>query len=183
MGLPLLFLSLALLRGYSNLYRAWAGKVLGITVARPYRTLPPGGNLPKLLAKALAVITDPTTWRDLPWTLVSSTAGVTLSVTRTYLILSLPWSIVLSILWTCNWGIHSTGIWLVFNQRTADLAWVGGVLGTLVALWVNPRLRLAHARMTATMLAPTRKAALAARVEELTTTRAETAGCWPCSPT
>lgn len=168
--LPLLFGSVWLLRAHATGHRRWAARVLGIEIPPPYRSLPRG-----IVAKLRTLLSDPATWRDLLWALVSMTVGVVLAVLRFYLAFVWVWSIVVPFVWhVADLGFTVVGGWPVYSQASANFAWVGGVFALLLALWLNPLLRRTEAVVTASLLAPTRNAQLTRRVEQLSRTRAET---------
>lgn len=168
--LPLLFGSVLLLRAYARGHRRWAERVLGIEIPRPYRPMPKG-----IIKKTRNLLTDPATWRDLAWVLVSMTVGLTFSALRFYLMFAWVWSIVLAAVWhAADMGFTMIAVWPVYNQFSADFAWIGGGIAMLIGVWANPKLRKAQAVLTAALLAPTENAQLAQRVEQLHRTRAET---------
>ena len=168
-GALLLFVGLGLTRHYANAYRRWSGSVLGRPIESPYRPLPEGA-LPKLVS----IATDPATWRDLAWLFVNTTLGMALALLRMMLILSLAYGIVLAILWTPAWGYGQFGAVPVFDDFTAHIAPLSGLLNFLLGVWVNPKLREAQARLNEFLLAPAVKEQLTTRVVHLSATRADT---------
>lgn len=75
-GLALAAIGIMLTRPYADLHRTWAGQLLGVPVARPYRPRDGEGifNWVKVTA------TDPATWRDLLWLLINGTIGLTVAI-------------------------------------------------------------------------------------------------------
>jgi signal transduction histidine kinase len=75
-GLPLLLLSLALLRGFARTHRRLATRVLGTPVLEPYPPTIGGG----LFVRFRFRLTDRTTWRDLAWLLEVQSIGFALQL-------------------------------------------------------------------------------------------------------
>lgn len=88
-GIPLLAMSLGLLRGLSMRYRKMAGRLLGLPVEAPYRQPESRRFLDRLRTR----ITDPTTYRDLLWLPVAAIIGFPLGLTALvfYLVFPLGW--------------------------------------------------------------------------------------------
>ncbi|WP_109509923.1 sensor histidine kinase [Nocardioides speluncae] len=90
-GIPFLLVSLPATRWLANLHRKMAGRILGTPIPPQYRPSPPGGPLVKLRSWA----TDPMTWRDQAWILLTLTIGFTLS----FLVVILFLAIVTGMFW------------------------------------------------------------------------------------
>ena len=78
-GIPMLLVSLPVVRWYANFHRRWAGRMLGTQIASSYRPPRPGN----VLVRLWGVVRDPATWRDVLWLLVNSIAGLTLTIVAT----------------------------------------------------------------------------------------------------
>ena len=68
-------------------------------------------------------------------------------------------------------------LWLIVNGAvgfTLSILQVALTPPILIGMWANPKLRYLNARVSAALLAPSQSAKLAERVEELSTSRAET---------
>ncbi len=75
-GLPLLLVSLAMLRWLARLHRRLAGRVLGTTILDPYLPPVPGGLFVRLRIR----LTDRASWRDLAWLFEVLTIGFALQL-------------------------------------------------------------------------------------------------------
>jgi len=70
-GIPLFGVGVWLTRRVTDLHRWIFDSALGVKISRPYRPLPDGHPVRKLLALSR----DPATWRDMVWLLLNSTLG------------------------------------------------------------------------------------------------------------
>jgi signal transduction histidine kinase len=172
-GVPLVLLSVPLLRGLADLNRWWATTVMGVPVARPYRPVPSGNWLTRVRALA----TDRATYRDLWWVLVNATAGVTLCVIPISCLLGTAWYLLMP-LFMHLWPSFQDS---EFGLFTIDSVTTGFRYGWPVAavefavFWFTARpLMLTYARLTRRLLAPGEKARLANRITQLTESRADT---------
>src|SRR4051812_4392547 len=75
-GLPLLLGFLAALRGFGQLHRRLAGRVLGTVIPEPYSVGVQGGVFSRLRFR----FSDRATWRDLAWLLEVQTIGFALQL-------------------------------------------------------------------------------------------------------
>jgi signal transduction histidine kinase len=75
-GLPLVVVCVALMRQLANLYRYFARKLLGSAVPSAYLRVTERG----LVRRPIALGRDRSTWRDLSWLAVNSTAGLVLPI-------------------------------------------------------------------------------------------------------
>lgn len=91
-GLPMLALTLSYIRGLSMWERRLTGRMLGVTVLRPYRTVDREGLLERLQIS----LTDPATYRDMLWLLVSATLGFTLGLVALIFYIILPLGVLAS---------------------------------------------------------------------------------------
>ncbi|HEY7173325.1 MAG TPA: sensor domain-containing protein, partial [Micromonosporaceae bacterium] len=185
-GLGFVFLlapSVTAVRRVAELRRNLAGVWSGVPIASPYttpRVLDREADGRFRLGKSLfktehwarwaerqdRFLKEAATWRDLSWALVEPVTGVTIAL--------LPIAaIVGAVLALISPGIAGTsgdgsGI---FGGAPVWLAAIGIVAGAVVivlAVHVTPRFVRWHGQWTAVLLAPTRNAELARRVERLT---------------
>ncbi len=71
-GIPILVIGTSIIRGYTDLERAWVRSMLGVDVPAPHR-LPHGLGLLQTWQTRLV---DPTTWRELIYTLLALPLGI-----------------------------------------------------------------------------------------------------------
>jgi signal transduction histidine kinase len=180
-GVALFGLGVWLTRPVADAHRLIFASVLGVPIRRPYRPLPPGHLGRKLLGYAR----DPATWRDLAWLLLNSVLGFTGYVVLVSLFGGALWYLLLPLLWWILADAAGTeqaslvlrtefGSWAIDSQETS---WAGIPIGLLVLWlwwWLTPPVLRGYARLSRTLLGPTGAAALAARVRQLTESRAET---------
>jgi signal transduction histidine kinase len=75
-GLPLVVVCVVLLRQLANLYRLFVRKVLATEVKPAYLKISERG----LVRRPIALARDRSTWRELSWLVVNSTAGLILAI-------------------------------------------------------------------------------------------------------
>ena len=85
-GIPLLGLTLSLVRGLSMWERGLAGRMLGTPVDRPYRSVEREGIVEGLRVR----LTDSATYRDLLQLLISATLGLALGIVSLVFFIVLP---------------------------------------------------------------------------------------------
>jgi signal transduction histidine kinase len=173
-GFPMLFGIVTLVRRYTDFHRRRAGWVLGTTIDRPYRPIADRG----LVIRVFDILRDPATWRDLAFLFVEITAGVTLALVQVGILLGAVGHLTLATWW---WALPDDAelnlIGFLDVTSTASALFLGGTLGLLyLALWwyAAPWLMRAQAWLTRSLLAPTERARLANRVQQLTESRADT---------
>jgi signal transduction histidine kinase len=171
-GLPVVMLTIRVNRWLCDLERRRAALVLGAPIPAAYRPPRRDGGWLSRLGGALA---DPQTWKDLGWlTLVGpiGLAGFILAVTA--------WATVISLVampaWYWSLAHTSNPVELgLFHVTSLPLALLTSAIGLVlvpVAAWLVHVKALADAHLARLCLQPTDRAALAARVERLTETRA-----------
>jgi signal transduction histidine kinase len=130
----------------------------GVTIVAPYRPRPHevSNGLIGRLQRCKWLLTDPGTWRDLLWALVSVPAGLALG--------ALPVALI-------GGGLAGvlSGVWASGDHIRLLGLFVGLILLGVVG---GPRLLKAHAQVVALLLAPTRKE-MAARVGRLSESRSQ----------
>jgi signal transduction histidine kinase len=150
-------------RWQANLERRRALEWSGVTIAVPYRPQPTAGNrLLRGLRRFRWVIVDPATWRDLVWTLAGVPVSVVLGLLPAFLVGLSVWILVVDVgtLFYGWWNVAPHGI----SLQLLCLSVVP------LALSAGPAILKAHARVAASLLAPT-KAEMADRVSQLTESR------------
>ncbi|MDG4786788.1 sensor histidine kinase [Micromonospora sp. WMMD1102] len=163
----------AAVRGVADLNRRFAGRWTGREVASPYRPKPARMTIWR---RYRWTVTDPATWRDLLWLLLSVPVGLVLGLLPACLLaygleglLGVPvllWALDVWYGYGLLWPVDSFGKALLVAPQAAVFLALGGVAGDLVH-------RL-HAEFVRALLSPTSKAALRQRVRQLTETRAGT---------
>jgi signal transduction histidine kinase len=173
-GIPLTLLASVGVRWTANRYRTWAGNLLGEPIPEPYLAVPSGAGIFRRLAR---ILTDVATWRDWIFMLVMASIGFALWMLSLglfagglfYLIYPFLWSVTPPQAFGDPFGFFHIG-------RLAD-TFVIAPLGLVfwVVWWysVTPLARLI-ARISRSLLQPTGQAQLSARVQQLTSSRAET---------
>ncbi|WP_308287113.1 sensor histidine kinase [Actinomadura parmotrematis] len=170
-GLFLLPAAVLATRALADRQRAWAAEWSGVDVPSPYRPLPPAGSPFRRVA---AMLRDPATWRDLLWTLLNVPVGLLLGLLPAALVVYgvegvavAPWiGHVATFGWGPFWMLDDWGI--VGSVGSIAL----GALLVVLGAALGEGILKGHALFNRSLLAPTR-GALAARVRELTATRAD----------
>ncbi|HVX46514.1 MAG TPA: sensor domain-containing protein [Mycobacteriales bacterium] len=168
--IPVLFLALRLVRGFTDAHRLWNTRVMGVPTPRPYRSTD-GAWTKRLLTMAK----DPATWRDLAWLLLNATVGVAIRSIVLSLFIYPLWSYTLPTF--IGQLPHYHDLFGPFTIDDASSALIVGyplaTLSLILGWTLTPILMRAHANLNHWLLAPTETARLAYRVEQLTTTRAQ----------
>lgn len=193
-GIPFVLVAAWLTRRYADVHRLIFARAVDVRIMRPYRPWPgqAGGTTTwpararSVLRRLPALARDPASWRDLLWLLLNSTVGFAVQLLGIVLAAIVLWYACLPLLW---WILTRAdgpelaeqvlrtdfGIWTIESQATAG--WAGPLLALFFLLlwwWLAPLLLRSYARLSGTLLGPTGSAALAARVRQLTESRAET---------
>lgn len=164
---PVFLLFVRALRGLADVHRLWCARALDLPVKRPYRTAP-GERL-----KIKAVLLDRATWRDVAWSIVDGTAGLSICCLVISLFFGGLWYAALPLFITFLPGYHD--LYFIHNEATAVAVGLpAGLLLFALWWWLTPKLMRAYGLLTASLLGPSGKAALARRVEQLATSRADT---------
>jgi signal transduction histidine kinase len=182
-GVFLLLVSIPLTQQVARAHRWIAGRVLGEPIPSPYRRRSGQGKMPsgatewRLIARLRDWATDPATWRDLLWLLVSMTAGFVLSLLALCFLLGVVWYAIYPFLWWVTPdGVFDDnyGIITLDTQAESFLNWIPGAVCLVLAWYVSPVLIEARCHIDRAMLRPTRTEELEERVATLEETRAET---------
>ena len=171
-GIPLLFALAYVDRAMSWIERGRM-RMLGEDVEAAYRRPAKSGVWP--LVKTVG--TDPQTWKDLAWHLFVSIFTFAAGVVALSLWASALWAIVYPFYWSFvprsalpELGSHRLDTW---NFAIAVLGL--GVALAIVTAWLCAALSRAQVSLARLLLAPSDRQRLAARVEDLTRTRAAAA--------
>jgi signal transduction histidine kinase len=162
-----------------NLRRSAGTHWAGVPIAVPYRTLPPdtGYGVIGCWKRCKWILKDPATWRDLAWLLPGSVVGFVLGILPASLLLEgLDGIVLIPLMWEGGWMPEGYGYLADWPIGSAAAAWLcvpQGFLVLLLGLMLTPKVFRLQARYDHMLLAPTRKAQLAARVAQLTATRAQ----------
>ncbi|SOD58874.1 Signal transduction histidine kinase [Streptomyces zhaozhouensis] len=165
------------IRAHANLRRAYASRWCGIDIPVAYRQLPhdPRGGLAGQVDRAIQLLKDSATWRDVLWLLPDAVVGFLLAVLPFGLLSYGLWGIVLA-----------SGVWIPIVHAIGTYWWVfvpvSGFLSSLVAgacglafllggLRYNPRLVEVHFHFTRVLIGAPEKQLLAQRVARLQETR------------
>ncbi|MFH8800543.1 sensor histidine kinase [Streptomyces sp. NPDC017936] len=161
-------------RGTVNLTRRLAGARLDGGIPEPYLPEPPReGGLKGWWTRNQWILTDPATWRDLAWMLVSPTVGLVLVLLPLALVAFGVFGLLMPLLWediTSNGGNNWYWFVKVTDSGSALFALGLGVPTLLLGLLTAPAVLRAHAQLAHTLLAPTETSR---KVLHLTRTRSE----------
>ncbi len=172
-GVPASLALLAATRGYAEQHRLWAGRHLGVPIARPYRPTREG----RWPARIRGHLTDKQTWRDLAWLLVNATAGLFLSVLPMSLLGGALWYLVLPFLFAVTPpGTFDTnyGIFRVDSVGSAFITYSFALVSLVLFGVLTVPIMRAYVSLNRWLLGPAQRDSLARRVEQLTESRADT---------
>lgn len=176
-GIVMTPVAAGLVRRYTQWRRRLAADWFGVTIPSPYQTSVETLRSPDtgVVQRCLLVLRDPATWRDLVWLFLEVTAGLLLAITP-----------FLMLLWGLFGVVLAAGVWMPITDAI-DTFWYGfvpvnsfftsllagavGVVAIVLSLRLAPVMLQIHTNLTTSLLAPTKEAALAQRVEKLTETR------------
>lgn len=170
-GLPLLILATMIVRALAEAHRGWLAEWLGGPIPSPYRPLPPTRNV---LTRSAVILGDPATWRDLSWLFINATVGFLLAL----LPIALLGQALQAVLINAYWPLLPGETWVAFvpvrDAPSALLALLPGVMSLLLFWWLTPHIMAGYAHLSRLLLAPTENQRLAARVQHLHESRADT---------
>ncbi|MCT9088012.1 sensor domain-containing protein [Streptomyces sp. ASQP_92] len=161
-------------RAHADIRRRLAAQWSGVRIGSAYPPVPCRPGWMGAVQRCAALLRSPATWHDLRWLLVDMTAGAVLALLPGTLLAYLGYGWVLALgVWRPI--ADAGGDWFLFIHVTSQAsAFAAAALGTAMfalGLFVNPALLRAHFRLAAAVLAPSREAELAQRVDRLTETR------------
>jgi signal transduction histidine kinase len=192
-GIPLLLGTVWLTRGLADLHRLIFARALEVTIPRPYPdwpgdvawTIRSPADASRVWRRFTTLVRAPTTWRELAWLFVNGTLGFAAYVLVISLFGSALWYVSLPLLWWILEGAAGSGtaeevlrtdagFWAIDSQATSFAGILIGLVSLALWWWVTPHLLRGYARLSGALLGPGGSATLAARVAELTESRAET---------
>jgi signal transduction histidine kinase len=159
-------------RGMATIDRRLAGWLRGKPIQGVYR--PPSDR-----SRVRTVTADPQTWKDFGWIVLNSIFGfavATIAVALTVVVLSY---IVMPLWWWAipdphtQYGTLNLGIYTVNSPGKAFVTSAIGLVLLPLAVLLNHGVATAHAATAASILGPSERQRLNARVRELATTRAD----------
>ena len=163
-GIPVIAAIAYLNRGITGLQRRLSGWVRGEQILAVYKQPAESG----VVARVMAVLTDPQTWRDLGWLIFDSLFGFTGAIVTVTMWATIAGSLVLPAWW---WAMPDDAGYLWFEIESTGGAFVGPLIALVClvpALALTRGLALAHSEAAAALLGPGSRQ----RVEELTESRA-----------
>jgi signal transduction histidine kinase len=171
-GLALLLLLVPLVAQLANAHRGISGRVLGVTIERPYASTGTSSGLGLLRSWA----GDSARWRDYGWLWMRISVGWATAWIAFGLTLGVIWYTIFPfIYWVTPAGVFNMdyGIYTIDTQAESFLEWIFLVI--VFALWwrFEPVLVRFVAQLDRSMLAPSRDQ-LEQRVAHVAQTRAET---------
>ncbi|MEV5712670.1 sensor domain-containing protein [Amycolatopsis mediterranei] len=175
-GLFMLPPAVLLMRALTDRVRASADAWSGVRIASPYLPEPAGSTA---LRRCHHLLGDRANWRDALWLVVDSSLGILLTLTPLLLVLHGLRGLAMPFLigsdaadWLGSWYV----VIPVDDQPTAWFAAILGLAHFPLALWSAPHLLKLHARLAATLLAPTEVTRLTNRVQHLAESRDDAVG-------
>jgi signal transduction histidine kinase len=177
-GVFMLPSSVSALRSVADRVRRWSADWSGVPIGAPYSAEPlTAHGFGAQLRRDVEILTDRSTWRDLGWATVDVMTGALVAlVPATAVAYGVFGAVVQPFVWR---SINDAGgnNWYTFirvdSGLTAGLAIPVGVAIAAAGVWFAPYLVGKYAGFARSLLAPTRAAALARRVERLADTRAD----------
>lgn len=167
-GVPLLAATLRGVRSLATGERRRTGRLLGDVIDQRYAQASGTSS-----AQLLTLMRDPATWRDLAWLMLHAVVGLPLALCWLFVALCAVVAPVATLLWWVpddapldffvtidSWG------------RALTVPLPAAVGSTALLVWAGPVVAGAQARAYRALLAPTAHDLLAARVEQLSATRA-----------
>ncbi|MFI6579914.1 sensor histidine kinase [Embleya sp. NPDC050493] len=177
-GVGLLFFLplMLLLRATANLTRTAMRSWAGVPIATPYRRLPPGKGVTGLWQRTRQTITEGATWRDLLWALLYLPSSLLLACFPMMLIVNGLHGALMPFLWEVAYR-HVDPQWYTFikvdSSQRAGLAVPWGLVQMIAGLALAPWFARVNALWNRSLLAPTKEAELALRVQHLTESRTD----------
>ena len=171
-GVPMLIGTVALTRVIGNAQRALYRSEFGVTINNPYRKRYHGGMGPRLIT----ITKDATVWRDFAWQAVNITLGVAVATMYIALFGGAVFALLHPVLYRL-WPTVFDNFYGFLPYDSVGGAWLFAVPITVMhlVLWwtIGDVMLSAYARLAAILLGFTHSARLEQRVEQLTTSRAD----------
>jgi signal transduction histidine kinase len=154
LGLPVFVRGVELVRGFANMHRRWAARILDARVPSTYRSHPTWR-----MQDVAATLRDPATWTDFAWLFVHAVVGTVLGAIPPALLFAA------TVTFVAPWGAHWVAVVAVIIPAVAIV---------VMAWWITPWLVTAEALVTRALLAPNGDPELAERLSQVTESRAAT---------
>ncbi|MFB4319458.1 sensor histidine kinase [Actinomadura sp. 21ATH] len=156
-------------RTLAAIERRRAGRALGREIPEPY----PAAEGPTL-ERAVRLLRDPSTWRDLAWMVLHGLSGLVMGVLAIALWPSIAFALSMPLWWwAAPEGSVSALVVLDGWPRALTMPFLQAAVNTAALIWLLPYLARFQARLAGWLLGPSRRSRLTRRVERLTETRAE----------
>ncbi|MFC5685120.1 sensor histidine kinase [Amycolatopsis mediterranei] len=175
-GLFMLPPAVLLMRALTDRVRASADAWSGVRIASPYLPEPAGSTA---LRRCHHLLGDRANWRDALWLVVDSSLGILLTLTPLLLVLHGLRGLAMPFLIGSDAADRLGSWYVVIPVDDQPTAWFAAILGLAhfpLALWSAPHLLKLHARLAATLLAPTEVTRLTNRVQHLAESRDDAVG-------
>ncbi len=175
-GLFMLPPAVLLVRSLTDRVRASADAWSGVRIPSPYLPEPAGSTA---LRRCHHLLGDRANWRDALWLLVDSSVGILLTLTPLLLVLHGIRGLTMPFVVGSDAGEWLGSWYVVLPVDDQPTAWFAAILGLAhfpLALWSAPHLLKLHARLAATLLAPTEVTRLTNRVQHLAESRDDAVG-------
>jgi len=184
LAIPWLLAVVWLTRKLADVHRYAFATVAGVPIARPYRPWE-GRGLRAVWPNFRSAFTEAATWRDFAWLLVNAIVGLVAYVLVVSFFGGAIWYALLPVLWAilensagANVAVNvlQTEFGLFRLDTQAEMFYGLGIalLCAVLWWWLTPTIMHGYARLSRTLLSPHGSATLAARVQELAESRAET---------
>lgn len=165
------------MRTLAGAYRRLVGTWTGVRIDEPYLPEPPLGSESSVgdyWRRSVRILSDPATWREMLWTITDPVAGAVTALMPLALIIHGLWGFALALpfVWQPVGGTHYLFV-PVTSQAGSLLTVPLGAAQIALGLACGPALMTAYGRWCRMLLAPTKKARLALRVQHLTATRSD----------
>ncbi|MGH3388839.1 MAG: sensor histidine kinase [Actinomadura sp.] len=158
------------MRTLAGAYRRLVGTWTGVRIDEPYLPEPPLGSESSVgdyWRRCVRILSDPATWREMLWAIADPVVGAFTALMPLVLILNGLWGVALAL--PFGWQPQ----WYLFVPASSLLTVPLGAVQTALGLVCGPALMTAYGRWCRMLLAPTKKARLALRVQHLTATRSD----------
>ncbi|WP_406290110.1 sensor histidine kinase [Embleya sp. NBC_00896] len=166
-----------LLRATAGLTRKAMGSWAGVPIASPYRDLPRGKGVTALWQRTRRMLGEAATWRDLLWALLYLPSTLLTACVPMFLIINGLHGVLMPFLWEVAYKHVDDAQWYTFikvdSVVRAGLAAPWGLIQTIVGIAIAPWFLRVTALWHKSLLAPTKEAELALRVQHLTESRTD----------
>ncbi|WP_460546366.1 sensor histidine kinase [Glycomyces halotolerans] len=174
-GIPITVAVILAIRGWANLQRTVIGDQLGTEIPAPYKPVPKT----RLDQRALALVREPATWRDVSWLAIDATLGVLvhlvyLGVFAVAVFYLVQPPLLATVFGSSNPVLNDFRIY-AFDTPAKTLLLVPFALAFGAAWWRWGELFLRwYGHLGAKLLGPTANALLSARLSEMRVSRDQT---------